>query len=46
MRPDDMMNYYEDADFLAGFDPMFTDEAVTAVWVHPQGDWLNGEFPF
>ena len=41
MRPDEMMNYYEDADFLSGYDHMFTDEAVTAVWVHPKGDWVE-----
>lgn len=41
LRPDDMMGYYEDADFLAGFDHMFTAEADTAVWVHPKGDWVE-----
>ena len=41
MRPDEMMSYYEDPDFLAGFNEMFTDEAVTAVWVHPKGDWAE-----
>jgi len=40
-RPDEMMGYYEDADFLAGFNEMFTAEAVTAVWVHPKGDWAE-----
>ena len=41
MRPDDMMGYYEDAEFLAGFDHMFTAEVDTAVWVHPKGDWAE-----
>jgi hypothetical protein len=39
IHPDEMMSYYEDADFLAGFNEMFTAEADTAVWVHPKGDW-------
>ena len=38
-RPDEMMGYYEDTDFLAGFNEIFTAEAITAVWVHPKGDW-------
>lgn len=41
MRPDDMMTYYEDPEFLAGYDHMFTAEAVTAVWVHPKGEWVE-----
>ena len=40
-RPDDIMGYHEDADFLAGFNEMFTAEANTAVWVHPKGDWVE-----
>ena len=40
-RPDEMMGYYEDADFLAGFNEIFTAEAITAVWVHPKGDWAE-----
>ena len=35
MTADNMMGYYEDPDFLAGYDHMFTAEAVTAVWQHP-----------
>ncbi len=38
-RPDEMMGYYEDTDFLAGFNEIFTAEAITAVWVHPKGEW-------
>ncbi len=41
MRPDDMMSLYEDAEFLEGFNHMFTAEADTAVWVHPKGDWTE-----
>ena len=41
MRADDMMGYYEDPDFLSGFDHMFTGEAITAVWAHPKGDWVE-----
>jgi hypothetical protein len=41
MRPEDMMSYYEDAEFLEGFDHMFTDEANTGVWVHPRGNWVE-----
>jgi len=40
-RPDDMMGYYDDSEFLSGFDHMFTGEADTAVWVHPKGDWVE-----
>jgi hypothetical protein len=41
MSADAMMGYYEDPDFLAGFDHMFTGEANTAVWSHPKGDWVE-----
>ena len=41
MRPDEMMSLYEDPEFLEGFNHMFTDEADTAVWVHPKGDWTE-----
>ena len=41
MSADAMMGYYEDPDFLAAFDHMFTAEASTAVWSHPKGDWVE-----
>ncbi len=41
MRPDDMMSYYEDPEFLEGFDHLFTADAIIAVWVHPKGDWVE-----
>jgi hypothetical protein len=41
MRPDDMMSFYDDPEFLAGFDHVFTGEANTAVWLHPKGDWVE-----
>ena len=41
MRAEDMMGYYEDPEFLEGFDHMFTGEANTAVWMHPKGDWTE-----
>lgn len=41
MSADGMMELYEDPEFLAGFDHMFTAEAVTAVWSHPKGDWVE-----
>lgn len=41
MRADEMMDYYEDADFLEGFNHMFTAEANTGVWVHPKGEWTE-----
>lgn len=41
MRPDNMMEYYEDPEFLEGFDHMFTAEANTGVWVHPKGNWVE-----
>jgi hypothetical protein len=40
-RPDDMMSFYDDPEFLAGFDHIFTGEANTAVWLHPKGDWVE-----
>jgi hypothetical protein len=36
-----MMDFYDDPDFLAGYNHMFTAEAVTGVWVHPSGDWTE-----
>ena len=41
MSADEMMGFYEDPEFLAGFDHMFTGEANTAVWVHPAGTWTE-----
>jgi len=41
LRADDMMAFYEDPEFLEGFNHMFTDEANTGVWVHPKGDWTE-----
>ncbi|SRR6266496_4544618 len=41
MRPDEMMSLYEDAEFLEGFDHMFTGEANVGVWTHPKGDWTE-----
>jgi hypothetical protein len=41
MSADAMMGYYEDPEFLAGFDHMFVGEANTAVWSHPKGDWVE-----
>ena len=41
MRGDEMMGYYEDPEFLEGFDHMFTAEVVTGVWAHPKGDWVE-----
>ena len=38
---DHMMEYYEDPDFLAGYDHMFTSEAVTGMWQHPTGEWVE-----
>jgi len=39
MSPDGMMGYYDDPDFLAGYNHMFTAEADTGVWMHPAGTW-------
>ena len=41
MSTENMMGYYEDPEFLAGYDHMFTAEANTAVWMHPAGDWVE-----
>ena len=38
---ENMMEYYEDPEFLEGFNEMFTAEADTAVWIHPKGDWVE-----
>ena len=40
-RAEDMMSLYEDPEFLAGFDHMFTGEAITALWTHPKGEWTE-----
>jgi hypothetical protein len=41
MSADHMMEFYDDPDFLAGFDHMFTADAITAAWMHPAGDWVE-----
>ena len=41
MSADAMMQYYDDPEFLAGFDHMFAGEVVTGSWSHPQGDWVE-----
>jgi hypothetical protein len=41
MSMENMMGFYEDPDFLEGFDHMFTGDANTAVWTHPKGDWVE-----
>jgi len=41
MRPDSMMEFYEDPDFLEGFNHLFTAEADSAVWAHPEGEWAE-----
>ncbi len=41
MSADDMMGYYEDPEFLAGFDHMFTAEAEHRGMEHPAGDWVE-----
>ena len=41
LSADHMMEFYEDPDFLAGFDHVFTGEANTAVWQHPAGTWTE-----
>ena len=33
------MGFYEDPDFLVGFDHLFAAEANTGVWIHPAGQW-------
>ena len=33
------MGFYEDPEFLAGFDHLFAGEAATGVWNHPAGQW-------
>jgi hypothetical protein len=41
MSADNMMEFYDDPEFLAGFDHMFTADAVTGVWQHPAGAWTE-----
>lgn len=41
MRGDGMGDFYSDADFLAGFNHLFTAEAHDSVWIHPQGEWIE-----
>lgn len=41
MSADGMMEFYNDPEFLEGFDHMFTGEANTATWIHPKGDWVE-----
>ncbi|HEX8990034.1 MAG TPA: hypothetical protein VF784_00010 [Anaerolineales bacterium] len=41
MSAEAMMEFYDDPEFLEGFDHMFTAEATTAVWTHPKGDWAE-----
>jgi hypothetical protein len=41
MSGEGMGAYYGDEDFLAGFNHLFTAEAATSVWVHPEGDWIE-----
>ncbi len=36
-----MGEQYEDPEFLAGFEQMFTGEPSATVWVHPAGDWVE-----
>jgi hypothetical protein len=41
MSGEGMGDFYEDEDFLAGFNHLFTGEAADSVWVHPKGDWVE-----
>ncbi len=41
MSAEGMMEVYDDPEFLEGFDHMFAAEAITAVWTHPKGDWVE-----
>jgi len=41
MSGEGMGEFYEDEDFLAGFNHLFTGEAADSVWVHPKGDWVE-----
>jgi len=36
-----MGQYYQDPEFLRGFEGLFVEEASTSVWVHPEGDWVE-----
>ena len=33
------MGFYDDPEFLEGFNHLFTAEANTGVWIHPTGEW-------
>jgi hypothetical protein len=36
-----MSQYYEDPEFLRGFQDLFTAPPSTSVWTHPAGDWVE-----
>jgi hypothetical protein len=36
-----MQKFYDDAEFISGFQKMFAAQPMTAVWVHPAGDWVE-----
>src|SRR6266498_2952787 len=41
MSGEGMGDFYGDADFLEGFNHIFTGEAADSVWVHPKSDWVE-----
>jgi len=36
-----MSEYYEDPEFLRGFQDLFAAPPSTSVWTHPAGDWVE-----
>ena len=36
-----MSQYYEDPEFVRGFQDLFTAPPSTSVWTHPAGDWVE-----
>lgn len=41
MDGEGMGGFYQDPEFGAGFQELFTGEPTTSVWTHPAGDWVE-----
>jgi hypothetical protein len=41
MRAAEMRAFYEDPEFLGGFQDLFVAPPATSVWTHPAGDWVE-----
>jgi hypothetical protein len=41
MSAEGMGAYYQDPDFVRGFQALFAGQPLTSVWVHPAGEWVE-----